>query len=65
MKETEKIRLSDYKEYPFEIRSISLNISIKNDYVEVVSIYDIKSKSNYEDSLILQGIDIEIKIQQS
>ncbi len=61
MKETEKIRLSDYKEYPFEIRSISLNISIKNDYVEVVSIYDIKSKSNHENSLILQGIDIEIK----
>ena len=60
MKEKEKIKLSDYKAYPYEIDNIFLDISIYKNHVKVVSEYIINRKNKSKEPLVLKGIGIEI-----
>ena len=61
MKEKEKIKLSDYKAYPYEINNIFLDIYIYLNYVKIVSEYIIKRKSKNKEPLLFKGIGIEIE----
>ena len=59
MKEKEKIKLSDYTAYSFEISNIFLDILIYDNHVKVASEYNIKRKNKYKEPLVFKGIEIE------
>ena len=61
MKEKEKVKLSDYKAYPYEINNIFLDFSIYENHVKVVSEYIINRKSKSKEPLVLKGSNVKIK----
>tara|TARA_Y100001968_G_scaffold301689_1_gene314221 strand:- start:20054 stop:22666 length:2613 start_codon:yes stop_codon:yes gene_type:complete len=61
MKAFEKVKLKDYKPYPFEIPKIKLDLSIYDDHIKVISSMKIIPKHNNINELNLKGIDIELE----
>ncbi len=59
MKETKKVKLADYKEFPFQIPYIFLDLAINKSHVQVTATYQILKTNNSETSLILKGINIQ------
>ncbi len=60
MPTTKSIKLSDYIEYPFLIKSIDLDFNIGKDFVVVKSSMIIEPKSKISSKLILQGNQIKL-----
>ena len=64
MKEKVKVKLSNYKAYPYEINNIFLDISIHQNHVKVVSEYLIKRKNKNKEPLVFKGIGIKIEMER-
>ncbi len=60
MKKIQKVKLSDYKPFGFEIPEIYLDFRIRNNLVEVISSMHIIPLPEVDLPLILKGIDIKI-----
>ena len=61
MEPIKKFKLEDYKEYPFEIRDIFLDISINENSVDIYSILSIFPKDIPNNELILKGSNIDLR----
>ena len=57
----EKIKLSDYEPYAFELPKVDLDFRINLNYVEILSTFYVVPKYKNYSPLVLNGVDIDIK----
>ena len=54
------IKLNEYKPFDYSVPSIKLNIIINNNFVKIISEYQLIKKNKSTNQILLKGKDIEI-----